>query len=319
MKMIKTIALILGIIIIVSLISIFYYFSNHSNTTISENRTGNIRIVVLAPSDTQILISLGLGKYIVGMDYYSYQLLKYLNITNLIPNNVTVFNEIAPPNISGILLLRPTVVIVEKGLIGSYLQQLEEAGLNVFVTNNDYAVSFPQIENTILQIGKYFNLTQNAEELINWMNERISEFSSVGNVSIAYLLWVCPNLNFYTVGGNVFVNSIITLAGGVNVFSNYSGYPLLTPSNLILSKPSIIIVQEEYNLTYTNYLISQYHYINESKIYILGNFATSLFNEPGPLSVYSIRMINMIIKGETPKYISYSWLMANLNVTLPVF
>jgi len=319
MKMIKTIALILGIIIIVSLLSIFYYFSNHSNTMISKNRTGNIRIVVLAPSDTQILISLGLGKYIVGMDYYSYQLLKYLNITNLIPNNVTVFNEIAPPNISGILLLRPTVVIVEKGLIGSYLQQLEEAGLNVFVTNNDYAVSFPQIENTILQIGKYFNLTQNAEELINWMNERISEFSSVGNVSIAYLLWVCPNLNFYTVGGNVFVNSIITLAGGVNVFSNYSGYPLLTPSNLILSKPSIIIVQEEYNLTYTNYLISQYHYINESKIYILGNFATSLFNEPGPLSVYSIRMINMIIKGETPKYISYSWLMANLNVTLPVF
>lgn len=319
MKMVKTIALILGIIIIVSLLSIFYYFSNHNNTMISKNRTGNIRIVVLAPSDTQILISLGLGKYIVGMDYYSYQLLKYLNMTNLIPNNVTIFNEIAPPNISGILLLRPTVVFVEKGLIGSYLQQLEEAGLNVFVTNNDYAMSFPQIENTILQIGKYFNLTQNAEELINWMNERISEFSSVGNVSIAYLLWVCPNLNFYTVGGNVFVNSIITLAGGVNVFSNYSGYPLLTPSNLILSKPSIIIVQEEYNLTYTNYLISQYRYINESKIYILGNFATSLFNEPGPLSVYSIRMINMIIKGETPKYISYSWLMANLNVTLPVF
>jgi iron complex transport system substrate-binding protein len=273
----------------------------------------------LAPSDTQILVSLGLGKYIVGMDRYSYELLKYLNMTNLIPNNVTVFNQIYPPNISGILLLHPTVVIVEKGLTGSYLQQLEEAGLNVLVTNNDYATSFPQIENTILQIGKYFNLTQNAEQLINWMNERISEFSSPGNVSVAYLLWVYPNLNFYTVGGNVFINSIITLAGGVNVFSNYSGYPKLTPSNLILSKPSIIIAQEEYNLTYTNYLISQYHYINESKVYILGNFATSLLNEPGPLSVYSIRMINMITKGETPKYISDSWLMANLNVTLPVF
>lgn len=319
MEIRNIIALILGIVIIVSLLSIFYYFSNHNNIMLSKNRTGNIRIVVLAPSDTQILISLGLGKYIVGMDYYSYQLLKYLNMTNLIPNNVTIFNEIAPPNISGILLLHPTIVIVEKGLIGSYLQQLEEAGLNVFVTNDDYAASFPQIENTILQIGKYFNLTQNAEKLINWMNEKISEFSSVGNVSIAYLLWVCPNLNFYTAGGNVFINSIITLAGGVNVFSNYSGYPLLTPSNLILSKPSVIIVQEEYNLTYTNYLISQYHYINESNIYILGNFATSLFNEPGPLSVYSIKMINMIIKGETPKYISYSWLMANLNITLPVF
>jgi len=317
--MIKTIALILGIIIVVSLISIFYYFSNHSNTTISENRTGNIRIVVLAPSDTQILISLGLGKYIVGMDYYSYQLLEYLNMTNLVPNNVTVFNEIYPPNISGILLLHPTVVIVEKGLIGSYLQQLEEAGLNVLVTNNDYAESFPQIENTILQIGEYFNQTQKADELINWMNERISEYSSPGNVSVAYLLWINPDLTFYTVGGNVFINSIITLAGGVNVFSNYSGYPVLTPSNLILSRPSTIIAQEEYNSTYTNYLISQYHYINESKVYILGNFAASLLNEPGPLSVYSIKMMNMIIKGETPRYISDSWIMANLNVTLPVF
>jgi len=317
--MMKIIALILGIIIIVSLLSIFYYFNNHSNTTISENRTGNIRIVVLAPSDTQILVSLGLGKYIVGMDRYSYELLKYLNMTNLIPNNVTIFNNIYPPNISGILLLHPTVVIVEKGLTGSYLQQLEEAGLNVLVTNNDYVASFPQIENTILQIGKYFNMTQNAEELINWMNERISEFSSPGNASVAYLLWINPNLDFYTAGGNVFINSIITLAGGVNVFSNYSGYPVLTPSNLILSKPSIIIVHEEYNLTYTNYLISQYHYINESKVYILGKFATNLLDEPGPLSVYSIRMINMIIKGETPKYISDSWIMANLNVTLPVF
>ena len=317
--MMKIIALILGIIIIVSLLSIFYYFNNHSNTTISENRTGNIRIVVLAPSDTQILVSLGLGKYIVGMDRYSYELLKYLNMTNLIPNNVTIFNNIYPPNISGILLLHPTVVIVEKGLTGSYLQQLEEAGLNVLVTNNDYVASFPQIENAILQIGKYFNMTQNAEELINWMNERISEFSSPGNASVAYLLWINPNLDFYTAGGNVFINSIITLAGGVNVFSNYSGYPVLTPSNLILSKPSIIIVHEEYNLTYTNYLISQYHYINESKVYILGKFATNLLDEPGPLSVYSIRMMNMIIKGETPKYISDSWIMANLNVTLPVF
>jgi len=315
----RTIALVLGVIITVSLLSIFYYLVNHGNESISENRTGDIRIVVLAPSDTQILVSLGLGKYIVGMDRYSYELLKYLNMTNLIPNNVMIFNHIYPPNISGILLLHPTVVIVEKGLIGSYLKQMEEAGLNVLATDNDFAASYPQIEDTILQIGKYFNQTQKAKELINWMNERISEFSSPGNVSVAYLLWINPNLDFYTAGGNVFINSIITLAGGVNVFSNYSGYPVLTPSNLILSKPSIIIVHEEYNLTYTDYLISQYHYINESKVYILGKFATYLLDEPAPLSVYSIRMINMIIKGETPKYISDSWVKANLNVTLPVF
>ncbi|AOL15913.1 ABC transporter substrate-binding protein [Sulfolobus sp. A20] len=321
MEKLNLIAVVLGLIIIVGIISaIFFYYGRNSNNSITSTEVNQkLRIVSLAPSDTQILISLGLGKYIVGIDYYSYQLLKYLNMTSLLPKNVTVFSQITPPNVSGLLLLHPTVVVVEKGLIGNYVSELQSAGINVFLTNNDFASSFSQIEYCITKLGEYFNQTQNANKIINWMNEKVSNFSSSGNVTVGYLLWICPNLDFYTAGGNVFISSIITLAGGVNVFANYSGYPLLSADKLIVSKPSIIIAQEEYNLSYTNYLISQYPYINKSNVYIMGNFATSLFNEPGPLSVYSIEIIHMIITGSAPKYINYSWVMAHLNVTLPVY
>ncbi|MEM0303614.1 MAG: ABC transporter substrate-binding protein, partial [Saccharolobus sp.] len=66
----RIISIIISVIIAVGVISTFYYYLKVNHVSqISTNR--NLRIVVLAPSDTQILISLGLGKYIVGMDYYS--------------------------------------------------------------------------------------------------------------------------------------------------------------------------------------------------------------------------------------------------------
>ncbi|AKA73780.1 ABC transporter substrate-binding protein [Saccharolobus solfataricus] len=318
MSNVKIIGTIVAIIIVVGVISVYYYYksSSISQPLIPNN---NLRVVSLAPSDTQILISLGLGKYIVGIDYYSYQLLQSLNLTKYIPSNVMILSQISPPNISGLLLLHPTVVVVEEGLIGSYLQQMKEAGLNVFITNNDFASSYSQIENCILKIGEYFNVTGKAQQLIDWMNQKISDFSSTGNVSVAYLLWICPDLSFYTAGGNVFINSIIVQAGGINVFANYSGYPLLTPSPLLVAKPSIIIAQEEYNLTYTDYLLSQYKGINSNNTYVMGELATNLFNEPGPLSVYSIQMVKLIIEGKAPHFISDNWVINNLNVTLPVF
>ncbi|TRM84937.1 ABC transporter substrate-binding protein, partial [Sulfolobus sp. E3] len=101
MEKLNLIAVVLGLIIIVGIISaIFFYYGRNSNNSITSTEVNQkLRIVSLAPSDTQILISLGLGKYIVGIDYYSYQLLKYLNMTSLLPKNVTVFSQITPPNV----------------------------------------------------------------------------------------------------------------------------------------------------------------------------------------------------------------------------
>lgn len=300
-----------------------FYYPHHTSPT-SSHTANQLRIVSLAPSDTQILITLGLGKYIVGLDSYSYSLLEYLNMTNEVPSNVTVFSQIYPPNISGLLLLHPTVIVTEYGLEAQYIPEMEKAGLNVLITNSDYAYSFSQIEQNIMKVAEYFNLTQKGEELINWINEKISEFSFSGNTTVAYLLYICPNLDFYTAGGNVFINSIIVQAGGINTFSTLSDYPLISPSQLLVNNPQVIIAQEVDNYTYTMSLISKIPGINNisayknDRVYIMGQFATDLFNEPGPLSVYSILLIHDIINGTAPKQITATWVKSNLNVTLPI-
>lgn len=314
------------IVILAIIVGALVSYQHNAPTTITQHKEqSQPRIMSLAPSDTQILISLGLGKYIVGVDTYSYQLLKELNMTNELPENVTVFSQIYPPNISGLLLLHPSVVVVEYGLEAPYISEMQKAGLNVLITNSDYAYSFSQIEQNIMNIATYFNETTAGEELVNWMNQRISQFSSSGNMSVAYLLYICPNLDFYTAGGNVFISNIIVSAGGLNVFSTLSDYPLVSPSQLLVSNPQVIIAQEVSNYSYTMSLISSMPGIKNltayknGEVYIMSNLATDLLNEPGPLSVYAIEMIHDIILGKAPKFITASWVKEELNVTLPIY
>ncbi len=284
------------------------------------------RIVSLAPSVTQILVSLGLGKHIVGVDYYSYQLLEYLNDTSLLPSNVTVFPPSLSPNVSGIVALRPSIVVDELGLIGEYSRQLSAAGLTTFFTNEDYAANYTVIESTILVLGKLFDRNSQAAELVNWMNQKISAYESTGQIKAAYLLWINPDHTFYTTGGGTFINTIIGLAGAVNVFANTSGYPVLSPSSLILADPAVIFAQEVSNLSYTLYMINTTPGIynvtayRDHRVYVMSeNLPTFLLDEPGPLSVYAIKMVGLIVGGEAPSYVSTAWVRSQVNVTLPVF
>lgn len=88
--------IVLAIVVIVGIMAGVLYSYYHTKSSTTFTPTSELRIVSLAPSDTQILIALGLGKYIVGMDYYSYSLLQYLNLTSEVPKNVTVLGQIYP-------------------------------------------------------------------------------------------------------------------------------------------------------------------------------------------------------------------------------
>lgn len=293
------------------------------NVTIPSQPT---RIVSLAPSITQVLIGLGLGKQLVGVDYYSYQLLELLNATGYLPSNVTVFPPSEQPNVSGIVGLRPSIVLDEIGLIGQYSSQLSQAGLLTFYTNADFAANYTEIERWITTLGKVFDRNAQAQELVDWMNQKISQYRVAGTTSVAYLLWINPDYTFYTAGSGTFINAIIGLAGGVNVFANESQYPQLSPSRLVLANPQVIFSQEVFNLSYTQHLIDTMPGISSVSAYQNGHvyvisqeLPAYLVNEPGPLSVYAIAMVKAIVEGVAPSYITTEWVVSEFNVTLPVF
>jgi len=324
---------IIAIVIIVIIVAgvIAYQNLNHSNvntsstTLTTKSGQDTIRIVSLAPSITQDLIALGLGKYIVGLDKWSYQLLQYLNLTSEVPKNITIFNSIISPNITGIVLLGPTVVLVEVGMSGKYIPQLQKLGINVLPLNADYAYSFSEVEQEIMKIATYFNITSSGEKVVNWMNSMISQYSKTGNVSVAFIDYINPDYTFWTAGGNVFINNIIVAGGGINVFSTYSGYPLLSPEKLLLANPQVIIIASMGSATYNISFIANIPGIKnvtaykQGKIYVLGKFASDLLEEPGPLAVYGIKLVHEIVSGNAPNVVSDDWVRANLNPKLPIF
>jgi iron complex transport system substrate-binding protein len=319
------------IIIIIFLIYEYIYINSPNQNYQGGSQTVNsimksMRLISLAPSDTQILISLGLGRDLVGIDDNSYSLLKELNETFLVSPNVSVIISYPTVNISQLLLLKPTYVIAEQGLASSYARQLIDSGLNVIFTNNDYASNFYQIENGIMDLAKRLNRTSEGQELVNWMNSQLQRFTYSGQNTTAYILWIDNNYNFYTIGGNTFISNIISLAGGVNVFSGQINYPYLGPSQLIISNPQVIMVSEIYNYSYTMYLINTFPGIKNVSAYQNGNvyvisgaLANGLTQEPGPLAVYSIPMINMMLQGKAPHYINSSWVMKTISPSIPVF
>jgi len=341
-----TVAIVIAIIVIIAAIAgvLIYYnmpktstksssvssstsiATSPSNTSVT-NSSKQLRIVSLLPSTTQILIALGLGKYIIAMDYGSYQVLQAFNLTYAVPKNVTILplSQIYPPNISGLLLLHPTVVVVQRVMYAPYIPKMQQAGLNVLVVNTDLAYSFSQLEEEIMKIAEYFNVTSNGEKLVNWMNQKIAEFSSTGNTTVAFIFYIRPNLDMGTVGGNIYLNQIIVSAGGLNVFSTLPAYPTVSPSQLLLANPQVIIAAEMgENYSYIMSQISKIPGIQnvtaykEGRIYIIDPIITDITGGC-PLSVYLIELFHYIIIGKTPHYITASWMEENLNVTLPVY
>jgi len=77
------------------------------------------RVVSLAPSITQMLVALGLCSRIVGLDQFSYQLLKELNYTSCLPADAEVveINAMSPTGFNGdaIILLKPDLVLADSG------------------------------------------------------------------------------------------------------------------------------------------------------------------------------------------------------------
>lgn len=296
------------------------------NVTVKSQPT---RIVSVCGGNTEDLVALGLGKEIVGVEDFSIWVLTYLNATGYLPSNVTVLNtdSYGYVNVSGVIALHPDIFI---GCVGGFqldqLQLLEGAGITTFVENDTSAAGFRGIEQYLLTLGKIFDRNTQAEELVAWMNQKIDEFKESGNTTVAWA-WVNPDHTFYTVGNHTFVDQVISLAGGVNVFaSKYSGYPgPLPPSSLVLANPQVLLLSA-FNVSYTRAIVESMPGINyvsayqNNRVYILDeNLPDILLDEPGPSSVYAIPMIEAMINGVAPNYVTSEWVMSTFNVTLPVF
>ncbi|MFP3227433.1 MAG: ABC transporter substrate-binding protein [Caldisphaera sp.] len=295
------------------------YFANQNNFPVTlldaSNKTVTIpqyptRIVSLDPATTEILLAINATDQIVGVDNDSLYYLppQYENELISLYNSGKIINigsTYSEPNIEQILSARPDLVIgTYEWEFSSVANVLENYGIPVVLLPSYNSLG--DLYNAIIMAGRATGNVKQAVNLVESMSSNVSYFryltANISPQNVSYLLWINPT---YVAGGGTFQNDMIMLSGNNNVFSNLSGWPVISPEELLNANPSVIIIDSNGGLINETDLINWLQSsignayenitaIKYNRVYLISGYYSDYLNEPGPLVVYGIKLFMMI-------------------------
>jgi iron complex transport system substrate-binding protein len=253
----KTTIYILTIIIIIALAATVYVYIAHQGET-ETFQGGDLvddlgysltlteppeRIVSLAPSNTEILFAVGAGDKVVGVtDFcnYPYDFAAWIEA-----GNMTSIGNYYGPSTEPIVALNPDLVLATTGSLEA-AENLRELGYNVLViepTNLTYVLR------DILLVGRATNNYNNAVTLESDISQRIDDVTSKAAVAttkpkVYHEVWNDPIMS---AGPGTFIDELITLAGGQNIFDDaVSSWPTVSSEAIIDKNPDVMIFPDMY-------------------------------------------------------------------------
>jgi len=191
------------------------------------------RIVSLVPSQTELLYSLGLEEETVGITKFCVHPKEWFRSKTRIGGTKTL-------NIAAIKKLQPDLIIANKE--ENVKEQVEELATDHTILLTDVNTVDEALE-MICNIGQLTGKQKDAEELTAAIKK---EFSTIVRpkqpIPTAYLIWNKP---YMTVGGDTFINDMLTHAGLQNIFSNEKRYPEITVSQLRTKNCELVLLSSE--------------------------------------------------------------------------
>ncbi len=194
------------------------------------------RIVSTAPSITEMLYALGLGDRIVGVDRFSH----YPAEASRKPQ----IGDYAAPNLEVIASLRPTLVIIPTNPV-QLKQRLEALKLHVLELNQE---GIAEIYKSLREVGAATGTTAKAEALIESTKQQLgairAKASLYRSTRMMFVVGRTPGRldGLMVVGQASYLNEILEIAGGENVFKDASaGYPKVSLEEILSRNPDVII------------------------------------------------------------------------------
>ncbi|SHF07781.1 iron complex transport system substrate-binding protein [Caldanaerobius fijiensis DSM 17918] len=190
------------------------------------------RIVSLAPSNTEIIFTIGAGKNVVGVtDFDDY------------PPEVKSIDKVGGfkgANVEAIAAKKPDVVFAATTISKEEVEKIQSLGIPVVISE---AQSFNQIYDSISLIGKITDRNEEAEKLISQMKQKVSEITDKvkdkDKVKVYYAVQV--GQQNWTAGKGTFIDEIIDMAGGINVASDIKGWAQYSLEKLAKDNPQVIL------------------------------------------------------------------------------
>ena len=250
--------------------------------TPAQDRAGNAialpenprTIVSLAPSVTQLIVDLGLGEKLVAIDLYS------VGIEGL-PPQLDVLDAMTPDS-ERLLALAPDIILAGGfsmyGEGESVLKMLAEMGCCVaFIPSSD---SIAGILEDILFVGQAVGNEAGAQALCDTLTDTIGTLSVKGGEPVPVYFEVGSSPALYSFGGDTFLDEMITLLGGRNIFGDRRSWLSIADEYVIAANPAIIFTNEDWNPTAVQDILSRPGWesvdaVANGKVYLIDANASS--------------------------------------------
>ncbi|MGA7234666.1 MAG: helical backbone metal receptor [Bryobacteraceae bacterium] len=194
------------------------------------------RIVSTFPSVTETLFALGIGDRVVGVSTYC----RYPPAVLALPKIGTY----TKPDVEKIALLRPDLVIIQRGAPG-LADRLSAVGLRCLPVK---VGSLDEVYSMILDIGAAAGVQDKASSLNEQIRSRLEsirhEHILRQRIPVLMVVGRTPGLltNLIAVGSSTYLEELLQIAGGVNVLGDTAiAYPHISLETVVRLNPNVIL------------------------------------------------------------------------------
>jgi iron complex transport system substrate-binding protein len=194
------------------------------------------RIVSTAPSITEMLYSLGLGDRVVGVTTYCH----YPPEAAKKPKIGTYIE----PDLEAIAALKPDLVIIQKNPV-QLQSKLERLNLHVLEVRHD---NIAQVFESISKIGDAAGARDRASHLVASLRSDLdaihSRVTKLPGTRVMFIVGRAPDRieDIIVIGQASYLNELMELAGGVNIFrDSVAPYPKVGMEEILARNPDVIV------------------------------------------------------------------------------
>lgn len=255
-----------------------------------------VKVVSLAPSNTEIVFALGAGNSLIGRDDFS----DYPPEAAAVPSIGSLYPSV---NAEAVIALEPDLVLAAGITNPEDVQRLADLGLTVY--SGRVNTGLDDIYADIGDIGQLIGRGAEAEALVADMRARAEAVTSqtsglADKPLVFYELDATEPAKPWTPGPNTFLSQLIALAGGTNAGDIASdAYAQLSLEQLVAQDPDVIILGSATYGGQTPELVAQrtgWESIAAVRNGAVYTFDDNLVSRPGPRVVEGLEALARLIQ-----------------------
>ncbi len=194
------------------------------------------RIISLVPSQTELLVDLGLADSIVGITKFCVHPKHLLKTKKTVGGTKNI-------RVDRIKELQPDIILCNKE---ENTKEIVEACQQIAFTHVSDIFTLIDAKELIIQYGSFFDKEAEAQKKVRDLDAKITDFkkfiTSKRTRKVAYFIWKDP---WMVAANNTFINHLLALNKFENVYANLERYPETTLETLNQHTPELILLSSE--------------------------------------------------------------------------